>query len=278
VQHDLRVACIKKKYGNQQAVLEAPQRIRWVCIDILRHYREHIQPNGFKAMIVTSSRSAAITYKEQIDALQGPETAVIISGDHNDEKRYWDYTDPTKQKKQIEDFKKPLGSGDNKSNLSILIVNQGKNYRLKFVRGGEYDARMKNGFLEVSIPKSGSITVHQSAVKERLVAWYQSHAEERFLTKANRFMKQMGVSPAKVSVRDFKSRWGSCTVRGDVTFNWRVIMAPNRVMDYVVVHELAHLVAHDHSEKFWKTIRKVIPDYPTDKEWLRANGKTLFLL
>jgi type I restriction enzyme R subunit len=115
-------AAIKKKYGNQQAVLEAPQRIRWVCIDVLRHYREHIQPNGFKAMIVTSSRSAAITYKEQIDALQGPETAVIISGDHNDEKRYWDYTDPTKQKKQIEDFKKPLGSGDNKSNLSILIV------------------------------------------------------------------------------------------------------------------------------------------------------------
>jgi predicted metal-dependent hydrolase len=135
---------------------------------------------------------------------------------------------------------------------------------------------MKNGFLEVGIPKSGSIEKHQSAIKELLVAWYQSHAEERFLTKANRFMKQLGVSPAKVSVRDFKSRWGSCSVRGEVTFNWRVIMAPNRVMDYVVVHELSHLVAHDHSEKFWTTIRKIIPDYATDKEWLRTNGKSLF--
>lgn len=154
----------------------------------------------------------------------------------------------------------------------------GKNYRLKFVRGGESDARMKNGFLEVTIPKSGSIEKHQSAIKELLVAWYQSHAEERFLTKANRFMQQLGVSPAKVSVRDFKSRWGSCSVRGEVTFNWRVIMAPNRVMDYVVVHELSHLVAHDHSEKFWTTIRKIIPDYATDKEWLRVNGKSLFLL
>jgi predicted metal-dependent hydrolase len=152
----------------------------------------------------------------------------------------------------------------------------GKNYRLKFVRGGESGVRMKNGFIEVDIPKSGSIAKHQSKIKELIQTWYQSHAEERFLTKADRFMKQMGVSPAKVSVRDFKSRWGSCTVRGDVTFNWRVIMAPNRVIDYVVVHELAHLVAHDHSDKFWKTIRKIIPDYSIDKEWLKIHGKSLF--
>ncbi len=115
-------AAIKKKFGTMRAVLEAPQRIRRVCIDLLRHYREHIQPNGFKAMIVTSSRNAAITYKEQLDALESPESAVIISGDHNDEKKYWQYTDGIKQKKQIEDFKKPLGVGDGQSNLSILIV------------------------------------------------------------------------------------------------------------------------------------------------------------
>lgn len=113
---------IKKKYGNTQAILEAPQRIRRVCIDILKHYREHIQPNGFKAMIVTSSRNAAVIYKEQLDALEGPEAAVIISGDHNDPKRYWDYTDGTKQKKQIDDFKKPLEIGKGQSNLSFLIV------------------------------------------------------------------------------------------------------------------------------------------------------------
>ena len=115
-------AAIKKKFGTTQAILEAPQRIRRVCIDILKHYREHIQPNGFKAMIVTSSRNAAIIFKEQLDALDAPETAVIISGDHNDEKRFWDYTDGAKHKKQIEDFKKPLGAGEKQSNLSFLIV------------------------------------------------------------------------------------------------------------------------------------------------------------
>ncbi|MDB4230041.1 type I restriction endonuclease subunit R [Paracoccaceae bacterium] len=113
---------IKKKFGTTQAILEAPQRIRRVCIDILKHYKEHIQPNGFKAMIVTSSRNAAILYKEQMDELGSPEAAVIISGDHNDEKRFWEYTDSTTQKKQIEDFKKPLGVGDKQSNLSFLVV------------------------------------------------------------------------------------------------------------------------------------------------------------
>jgi len=118
---DEKVA-IKKKFGTSAAVLEAPQRIRRVCIDILKHYREHIQPNGFKAMIVTSSRNAAIIYKQMLDELDAPESAVIISGDHNDEKRFWDYTDGTKQKQQIKDFKKRLGNGDGESNLSFLIV------------------------------------------------------------------------------------------------------------------------------------------------------------
>ena len=113
---------IKRKFGTDKAVLEAPQRIRRVCIDIVKHYREHIQPNGFKAMIVTSSRSAAITYKEQLDELEAPRSTVIISGDHNDGRRFWEYTDGNKHKKQIEEFKKPLGSGEGESELSILIV------------------------------------------------------------------------------------------------------------------------------------------------------------
>ena len=115
-------AAIKKRYGTNQVVLEAPQRIRKVCMDIVKHYRGHIQPNGCKAMIVTSSRNAAVTYKEQLDMLDAPQSAVIISGDHNDEKRFWEYTDGTKHKKKIEDFKKPMGTGEGQSGLSILIV------------------------------------------------------------------------------------------------------------------------------------------------------------
>lgn len=111
-------AAIKKKYGTEQAVLDAPQRIRWVCIDLLRHYREHIQPNGFKAMIVTSSRRAAVLYKQAIDALEGPETAVIVSGKHNDDAFFAPYTDSVLQKQQVDQFKKPLADHA----LSIIVV------------------------------------------------------------------------------------------------------------------------------------------------------------
>jgi len=115
-------AAIRKKYGNQLAILEAPQRIRRICIDLLKHYNEHIYPNGFKAMIVTTSRAAAITYKEILEELKAPESAVIISGDHNDEARFRPYTDSVKHKTQIADFQKPFGVGVGQSNLAFLIV------------------------------------------------------------------------------------------------------------------------------------------------------------
>jgi type I restriction enzyme R subunit len=113
---------IRKKHGTQLAILEAPQRIRRVCIDLLKHYNEHIYPNGFKAMIVTSSRNAAITYKEILAELGAPESAVIISGDHNDPPRFRDYTDPTTHKTQIEDFKKPFSTDKDQRNIAFLIV------------------------------------------------------------------------------------------------------------------------------------------------------------
>lgn len=111
-------AAIRKKYGTIAAVLEAPQRIRWICIDLLKHYREHIQPNGFKAMIVTSSRRAAVLYKEMLDELDAPPSECIISGDHNDSGFFTKYTDSTKQKQAIENFKKPLVDDP----LSIIVV------------------------------------------------------------------------------------------------------------------------------------------------------------
>ena len=111
-------AAIKKKYGTQQAILEAPQRIRWVCIDLLEHYREHIQPNGFKAMIVTSSRRAAVNYKETLDELGAPPSECIISGSHNDAAFFTKYTDGKKQKSAIEDFKKPIAECP----ISIIVV------------------------------------------------------------------------------------------------------------------------------------------------------------
>lgn len=112
-------AKIKKKYGTERAVLEAPQRIEWVALDLVEHYRTHILPNGFKAMIVTSSREVAVIYKQKLDAIPGaPESAVVISGKQNDKAHIAKWTNPADHKKAIENFKKPMGENP----LSILIV------------------------------------------------------------------------------------------------------------------------------------------------------------
>jgi type I restriction enzyme R subunit len=110
---------IKKKYGTERAVLEAPQRIEWVALDLVEHYRKTILPNGFKAMVVTSSREAAVLYKQKLDQIPGaPESAVVISGNHNDPLHLQKWTNPADHKTAVENFKKPISEHP----LSILIV------------------------------------------------------------------------------------------------------------------------------------------------------------
>ncbi|MBE0508110.1 MAG: HsdR family type I site-specific deoxyribonuclease [Marinospirillum sp.] len=99
---------IKKKYGVERAIREAPARIRWVCLDLVKHYREHIQPNGFKGMIVVGSRHAATLFKKTLDELNAPQSEVVISGSHNDPAYLAEFTDKTRQKDIIKNFTKPL--------------------------------------------------------------------------------------------------------------------------------------------------------------------------
>ncbi len=109
---------IIKKYGKEQAVLEAPSRIEEVCKDIIKHYESKIMPDGFKAQIVVGSRRAAVLYHKAMKKLKGPESAVIISGAHKDDAFFTPYTDQAKQEDLINRFKKPL----DQEKLAFLIV------------------------------------------------------------------------------------------------------------------------------------------------------------
>jgi predicted metal-dependent hydrolase len=91
------------------------------------------------------------------------------------------------------------------------------------------------------------------------------------------YARQIGVNPRSVGIRHFDARWGSCGAKGGVHFNWRVIMAPNRIADYMVVHELCHLRHHDHGDEFWRIVAQVLPDYVERREWLKRHGATLAL-
>lgn len=79
----------------------------------------------------------------------------------------------------------------------------------------------------------------------------------------------------KIRVKDTKSRWGSCSVRKNLNFNWRLIMAPEDILEYIVIHETAHLTELNHSQKFWKIVNERCPDYKARQGWLNKNGHNL---
>jgi predicted metal-dependent hydrolase len=85
----------------------------------------------------------------------------------------------------------------------------------------------------------------------------------------------MGVQFSRVCVRDLKHCWGSYTSRGTLTFNWRIVQAPLVVMDYLIVHELAHVIEHNHSREFWNVVAVHAPSWARAREWLRVNGSRL---
>ena len=97
-------------------------------------------------------------------------------------------------------------------------------------------------------------------------------AKELLLKKCRYFAERMGVSYGTVTVREQKTRWGSCSARGNLNFNWKLALMPEEILDYLVVHELAHRVEMNHSPAFWAVVVEEIPDHKTRREWLRQNG------
>lgn len=103
----------------------------------------------------------------------------------------------------------------------------------------------------------------------------QEQAKRVFGERVPYYAGLMGVSYCRMTLRDQKTRWGSCSSRGNLNFNWRLIFAPLQVLDYVIIHELAHLKEMNHSPRFYAVVAQVMPDYKIWQRWLKENGKSL---
>jgi len=107
--------------------------------------------------------------------------------------------------------------------------------------------------------------------KKAIQDYYRKKAEEAVHDRLQNFNEHYGFKYNRVTLRNQKSRWGSCTSRGNLNFNWRLIMAPIEVIDYVIVHELCHLKQMNHSKNFWNLVAEMVPKYKVYRKWLREN-------
>ena len=153
----------------------------------------------------------------------------------------------------------------------------GRNYRLQLIEGVLKPASLSRGRLVVQIPPLDSGELRTAHIVEQLTNWYQKQALNHLTEKTEYFAESIGVTPADIRVKSYKSRWGSCHVDGRIFYNWRIIMAPHAVIDYLVVHELCHLIHHNHSREFWQQVESAMPDYRAAKAWLKENGPGLKL-
>ena len=143
----------------------------------------------------------------------------------------------------------------------------GREYQVEIVATDSKEIKFEQRFL---IPKS-----LLDGRRQVLRNWYIKQAEEKILPKVKSFATTLGVNVAKARIMDSRFRWGSCTLRDNVNLNWRLIKAPMFVIEYVIVHELAHLIEANHTPRFWSIVRTHSPTAEKARNWLRDHGQIL---
>ena len=163
--------------------------------------------------------------------------------------------------------------------------------RLKWL-GVEYPLRILHGAKSsVSLQDDGVLTVTLGArlasvavansdehhTRNKVFNWYQSRARELLIDKTQYYATELGVSITAITLRQTKTKWGHCTREGKIQYNWLIVLAPEPVVDYLVVHEVCHRVELNHGKRYWKLVESLCPDFQRQRRWLKDWGHTLKL-
>ncbi len=228
-----------------------------------------IQGNGFVAEIVRSPKRKTIAVKIQKGKVfvMVPERlgnalieALLI------QKTHWIKEKLAIQHEIIAIKPKEFVSGEAFSYL-------GRSHTLK-IESGLYPAiQLHQDELVVSM--RNKLADNSQAIKQLLIRWYKKQAESELRSKTEGYSRIIGVNPTSVTIKSFKSRWGSCSITGGIQYNWKIIIAPDRIVDYVVIHELCHILHHNHSPEYWKAVERYCHDYRDCRAWLKINGARL---
>jgi len=116
---------------------------------------------------------------------------------------------------------------------------------------------------------------HEKTARKKLIEWYKIQAKKEIFESAKTIADKLNLNPSSIRVSGAMRRWGSCNSKRRVNFSWRLVMAPKDVVNYVIVHELSHLVHLDHSKAFWAKVKAILPDYKDRIKWLKNNDNML---
>jgi predicted metal-dependent hydrolase len=141
----------------------------------------------------------------------------------------------------------------------------GRNYRLKLVDDKLGELKFYKGYFLLSKDEL-------SNAEGYFIDFYKTKLKEKIKPLIKRYKEQLGVSPNDVKVMELKNRWASCSAKGNINFHWKCAMAPMDVLQYIIVHELAHLIHLNHTKEFWNEVDKVLPKYEEQMNWLKLNG------
>jgi predicted metal-dependent hydrolase len=147
----------------------------------------------------------------------------------------------------------------------------GRSYRLKLVADADQAVPLRL--------LHGHFLLLRDAIDradQHFVRWYTEHGRPWLTRRVERLALQFGVSPSGVEVRSLGYRWGSCTATGGLNFHWRSVLLPPRIIEYIVAHELVHLVIPNHGADFWTRLERAMPDYETRRQWLAEQGAGFF--
>lgn len=162
-----------------------------------------------------------------------------------------------------------------KSGIGFL----GKNYGLQvetspLLRRGGFCELAGDHFI-AHIPAKLTPAKARDAVRDLVIIWFKQQGAEIFKSRADHYAAQLGVRYQNIKITDPKTRWGTCDRHGNLNFSWRVLMTPMALVDYLVVHELCHIVHFNHSREYWATVAKIMPDYKLRRAALWAAEKTV---
>ena len=144
-------------------------------------------------------------------------------------------------------------------------------------RGRRVAVGFEDWGFRIAVPTGLEGEERRSAIERAVVSWYRARAGEHLADCVERWSKVASLTPEEILVRDQRRRWGSCSTDGTIRFNWRIVMAPPELMDYLVLHELVHLRIRNHSPAFWSEMARLMPDCKARRSNLREIGPRLVI-